>query len=52
MLILHYYWYMLFIKMVVAAKKTGAAEDMQNDIRKNIQSKDKQAWFTDRKSVV
>jgi hypothetical protein len=28
MLLLHYYWYLLFIKMVLYAKKTGTGEDL------------------------
>ena len=43
MLILHYYWYLLFIKMLIFVRKTGTAEDLQNDIRKNVQAKEKQA---------
>ena len=39
MLILQYYWYVLFIKILLFYKKTGKAEDLQNDSRKNVKTK-------------
>ena len=34
---LHYYWYVLFIKMILFYKKHGKAEDLQNKTKKKIQ---------------
>jgi len=39
MLILHYYWYALFIKILLFYKKSGKAEDLQNDVRQRVTKK-------------
>jgi hypothetical protein len=39
MLFLHYYWYFMFIQILLFFKKSGKAEDLQNDVRKTADMK-------------